>query len=169
MTIKFFYFWGKRFRSFSMYLYMIQNDTQKASKNIRNFVCDVCDYSCSKKGDWNRHILRPKHIKLTNMIQQDTENDSKDIDTLNQYMCNCGNTYKHHSGLWRHKKQCTYQDSKMETTNVAHSDEINELKEFMKYLMQENSEMKNMMMEVIKNGTVANSHNTNNSHNKAAL
>ena len=149
---------------------MIQNDTQKASKNIRNFVCDVCDYSCSKKGDWNRHILRPKHIKLTNMIQQDTENDSKDIDTLNQYMCNCGNTYKHHSGLWRHKKQCTYQDSKMETTNVAHSDEINELKEFMKYLMQENSEMKNMMMEVIKNGTVANSHNTistNNSHNKA--
>ena len=153
-----------------MYLYMIQNDTQKASKNIRNFVCDVCDYSCSKKGDWNRHILRPKHIKLTNMIQQDTENDSKDIDTLNQYMCNCGNTYKHHSGLWRHKKQCTYQDSKMETTNVAHSDEINELKEFMKYLMQENSEMKNMMMEVIKNGTVANSHNTistNNSHNKA--
>ena len=149
---------------------MIQNDTQKASKNLRNFVCDVCDYSCSKKGDWNRHILRPKHIKLTNMIQQDTENDSKDIDTLNQYMCNCGNTYKHHSGLWRHKKQCTYQDSKMETTNVAHSDEINELKEFMKYLMQENSEMKNMMMEVIKNGTVANSHNTistNNSHNKA--
>ena len=152
-----------------MYLYMIQNDTQKASKNLRNFVCDVCDYSCSKKGDWNRHILRPKHIKLTNMIQQDTENDSKDIDTLNQYMCNCGNTYKHHSGLWRHKKQCTYQDSKMETTNVAHSDEINELKEFMKYLMQENSEMKNMMMEVIKNGTISNtnSHNTNNSHNKA--
>jgi predicted metal-binding transcription factor (methanogenesis marker protein 9) len=150
---------------------MIQNDTQKASKNIRNFVCDVCDYSCSKKGDWKRHILRPKHIKLTNMIQQDTENDSKDIDTLNQYMCNCGNTYKHHSGLWRHKKQCTYQDSKMETTNVAHSDEINELKEFMKYLMQENSEMKNMMMEVIKNGTNTNSHNTisTNSHNKAAL
>ena len=152
-----------------MYLYMIQNDTQKASKNTRNFVCDVCDYSCSKKGDWNRHILRPKHIKLANMIQQDTENDSKDINTLNQYMCNCGNTYKHHSGLWRHKKQCTYQDSKMETTNVAQSDEINELKGFMKYLMQENSEMKNMMMEVIKNGTVANSHNTNtnNSHNKA--
>ena len=152
-----------------MYLYMIQNDTQKTSKNLTKFVCDVCDYSCSKKGDWNRHILRPKHIKLTNMIQQDTENGSKDINTLNQYMCNCGNTYKHHSGLWRHKKQCTYQDSKMETTNVAQSDEINELKEFMKYLMQENSEMKNMMMEVIKNGTVANSHNTisTNSHNKA--
>ena len=152
-----------------MYLYMIQNDTQKTSKNIDKFVCDVCDYSCSKKGDWNRHILRPKHIKLTNMIQQDTENDSKDINTLNQYMCNCGNKYKHHSGLWRHKKQCTYQDSKMETTNVAQTDEINELKGFMKYLMQENSEMKNMMMEVIKNGTVANSHNTNtnNSHNKA--
>ena len=155
-----------------MYLYMVQNDTQNTSKNIDKFVCDVCDYSCCKKGDWNRHILRPKHIRLTNMIQQDTENDSKDIDTLNQYMCNCGNTYKHHSGLWRHKKQCTYQDSKIETTNVPQSDEINELKGFMKYLMQENSEMKsmmleqaNMMMEVIKNGTVANSHNTISTNN----
>jgi hypothetical protein len=37
-------------------------------------------------------------------------------------------------------------------------------------LIKENNEFKNMMMEVIKNGTVANSHNTistNNSHNKA--
>jgi hypothetical protein len=49
-----------------------------------------------------------------------------------------------------------------------------ELAELVKYLMKENSEMKNMMMEqsnlmmqVIKNGTTQNSHNTNNSHNKA--
>jgi hypothetical protein len=152
---------------------MIQNDTQKASKNIRNFVCDVCDYSCSKKGDWNRHILRPKHIKLTNMIQQDTENGAKDANALNQYICNCGNTYRHHSGLWRHKKKCNNGENiSIDIQENTKSDEINELKEFMKYLMQENSEMKNMMMEVIKNGTISNtnSHNTisnNNSHNKA--
>lgn len=30
---------------------------------------------------------------------------------------------------------------------------LKELKEFMKYLMNENSEMKTMMLEVIKNGT----------------
>ena len=159
-----------------MYLYMIQNDTQKASKSIAKFVCDVCDYSCCKRGDWNRHITRPKHVKLANMIQQDTENDAKDANTLNQYICNCGNTYKHHSGLWRHKKQCTYEDSKIDIQDTQKSDEIQELKEFMKYLMHENSDLKNMMleqstmmMEVIKNGTVANSHNTisTNSHNKA--
>jgi hypothetical protein len=46
--------------------------------------------------------------------------------------------------------------------------ELDELKGFMNYLMKENSEMKTMMMEVIKNGTTQNSHNnTTNSHNKA--
>jgi len=56
------------------------------------------------------------------------------------------------------------------TDETQKSNEVEELKEFMKYLMQENSEMKGMMMEVIKNGTISNSHNTistNNSHNKA--
>jgi hypothetical protein len=37
------------------------------------------------------------------------------------------------------------------------------MKEFMKYLMKENSEMKNMMLKVIENGTHNN--NTTNSHN----
>jgi len=46
------------------------------------------------------------------------------------------------------------------------NNEIQELKEFMKYLMKENSEMKHMMMEVIKNGT-HNTINNNNSHNKS--
>jgi hypothetical protein len=107
------------------------------------------------------------------MIQQDTENGAKDANALNQYICNCGNTYRHHSGLWRHKKKCNNGENiSIDIQENTKSDEINELKEFMKYLMQENSEMKNMMMEVIKNGTISNtnSHNTisnNNSHNKA--
>ena len=150
---------------------MIHEDTNFTSKNIQKHHCKFCDFGCSKIGDWNRHKTTLKHKKEEErykMIQNDT---TKTSIYIHQYVCDCGKEYKHHSGLWRHKKQCTYQDSKMETTNVAHSDEINELKEFMKYLMQENSEMKNMMMEVIKNGTISNtnSHNTNNSHNKAAL
>ena len=38
---------------------------QMIQKNINNttkFSCDICNFSCSKKGDWNRHIIRPKHL-----------------------------------------------------------------------------------------------------------
>ena len=104
-------------------------------KNAGNFYCDVCDYSCCKRGDWTRHITRPRHVKLANMTQQDTENDAKDINTLNQYMCNCGNTYKHHSGLWRHKKKCGAGEKiSIDTPEIPKSYEINEFKEFMSTL-----------------------------------
>jgi hypothetical protein len=60
----------------------------------------------------------------------------------------------------KHKKKCKIQEYK-DIDNDCKISEIQELKEFMSYLMKENSEMKNMMMEVIKNGT----HNIN-SNNK---
>jgi hypothetical protein len=86
------------------------------------------------------------------------------------FVCECGKSYKHRQSLFTHRKQCNDGENiSIDIQDIPISNEIEELKVFMKYLMQENSEMKNMMMEVIKNGTVANSHNTNtnNSHNKA--
>ena len=54
------------------------------------------------------------------------------------------------------------------TLEITPTSEVQELKEFMKYLMKENSDMKSIMMEVIKNGSNNNSNNTiTNSHNKA--
>jgi hypothetical protein len=95
----------------------------------------------------------------------------------NGYECqNCKKKYKDNSGLWRHKQKCTTEKEQKEqkeqkemTLSVKENEPINEIqefKEFMKYLMKENSDMKNMMMEVIKNGTHNTTNNTN-SHNKA--
>ena len=39
--------------------------TKNTSKNIKIFECKKCDYICSKKGDWNRHLLTRKHNKTT--------------------------------------------------------------------------------------------------------
>ena len=143
---------------------MISIDTKKTSKNIDIFVCDLCDFECSKKGDWNRHITRPKHIKRAEMIQYDTNKNIKDI-ALEHFVCECGNIYKHHSGLWRHKKTC-----KMETKPENESEIINKEptdKDLIMMLIKENSELKNMMMKVLENGTHNNNNNTSNSHNKA--
>jgi hypothetical protein len=38
---------------------------KKTYKNINNFECNFCQFSCSQTGDWKRHIVRPKHIRLT--------------------------------------------------------------------------------------------------------
>jgi hypothetical protein len=135
------------------------------------YYCKKCDYGTSKKSSYADHVLSAKHKKSMDF----NENLPK---ICSDFVCkNCNKKYKDNSGLWRHKKKCNEGENiSIDIQDAQKSDEINELKGFMKYLMQENSEMKTMMLEqstmmleVIKNGTVANSHNTisTNSHNKA--
>jgi len=136
------------------------------------YYCEKCHYGTSKKSSYDDHILSTKHKRAMDC----NENLPK---ICSDFVCkNCNKKYKDNSGLWRHKKKCNDGENiSIDIQDAQKSDEINELKGFMKYLMQENSEMKTMMLEqstmmleVIKNGTVANSHNTistNNSHNKA--
>ena len=125
-------------------------------KSSETFVCEACDYVTSRKSQYDRHLSTPKHknttnttINTTNLVPKSSEN----------FICECGKEYKHHSSLWNHKKKC---NSTNDTDN--NNNEIKELKELMKYLMKENSELKTMMFEVIKNGT---HNNTTNSHNKS--
>jgi hypothetical protein len=99
------------------------------------------------------------------MIQNDTKKMPKNATT--QYTCKCGKEFSYHSGLWRHKKNCKEnnddQENDLEKTDTDHKDPSD--KELMMMLIKDNSEMKKMMMEIIKNGT-HNTNNTNNSHNK---
>ena len=134
------------------------------SQNFPKYCCDICNIKTNNKKDYEKHILSAKHSKLTNVNKELTDLPQKEIKLVNFRCANCNKNYKSRVGLWKHKQQC----SKIEN-NEDKSDEIQELKEFMKYLMQENSEMKNMMMKVIENGTNNNhSHNTTtNSHNKS--
>jgi hypothetical protein len=129
---------------------MIHFDTEKAQKIAIKFICKSCDFECSKKSDWERHILRPKHLKQLEMIQNDTNN----IKNANQYECECGNSYKHHSGLSRHKKIC--EDKKDKTKKD----------DLIEYLIKENQEFKNLILELAKkDNSVINNNNNNNCHN----
>ena len=145
---------------------MIQKDTIKTSKTSTFFECEHCHFKCSKMGDWNRHILRAKHL---NNVQKDTKDTKKHQKTSThssyEYVCDCGNIYKHHSGLWRHKKLgiCC----KMVNNSEPPTDKDQLILMLIKQnsdLVKETSEFKIMMMKVLENGT----HNTNiNSNNKA--
>jgi len=127
-------------------------------KNPQYFECKICDFNTYNKKDFNRHLLTNKH--KINDYQLKSINKPKKT----QYECKCGKIYKDYSGLWRHKKICYSEEKDLQESNS--NCEIIELKEFMKFLIKENSDMKNMMMEVIKNGTHNTTNTHTNSHNK---
>ena len=143
----------------------------KNSEKLSSYSCEKCDFNTCNKNDYNRHLKTKKHV--SNCFQS----FSMEKTQKNSYECDCGKKYKDNSGLWRHKKNCKI-DSNVDadenitisTTEISEKDLIMLIVKQNTELIKENNEFKNMMLEVIKNGTVANSHNTistNNSHNKA--
>ena len=126
--------------------------------------CLSCNFNCKYISDWNRHIKTMKHINMS----KNEGNDSPII----QHLCDkCNKEFKSHSGLWKHKKTCNF-DGKDELIKLLieqNANKISEKDEIISYLMKENNEFKNMMMEMVKNGinNTNHSHNTTNSHNKA--
>ena len=140
----------------------------KNSEKLCDYSCEKCDFNTSNKNDYNRHIKTKKHISngLPSFSMEKTQKNS--------YTCDCGKTYKDNSGLWRHKKNCkidatvdTEENIILGTTEISEKDLIMLIVKQNTELIKENNEFKNMMMEVIKNGTHNNNNNTNNSHNKA--
>jgi len=140
----------------------------KNSEKLGSYLCEKCDFNTCNKNDYNRHLKTKKHIG------NGFQSFSIEKTQKNSYTCDCGKTYKDNSGLWRHKKNCKI-DSNVDTeeNTVIGANEISEKDLIMLIvkqnteLIKENNEFKNMMMEVIKNGTHNNNNNTNNSHNKA--
>ena len=125
-------------------------DSEKLPKVAKKFICDICDYYTSKKSSYDKHLSTDKHKMIVN--------DSKLVAKVAQpYICNCGKTYKYDSGYYRHKKVCQQNTDKDQLIMML----IKQNSE----LMKDTCDFKNIMMEVLKNGT----HNTThtNSHNKA--
>ena len=137
---------------------------QKTSKMSTNgFVCEFCDYTCSKKFNFDRHNLSSKHFKATNGNISATDNEqneqkgAKKTD-VKAYCCeNCGKEYTDRTGLWRHKQKCS--------VNIHDNNKLNELDkdDLIKTLIEQNAKL----MSIIENGTHNTTNTHTNSHNKA--
>jgi len=133
-------------------------------KKPRYFICEKCDFKTFNKKDYTRHIITKKHI-INHSQCFSMENPQK-----NPYQCLCGKIYKENSGLWRHKKVCNFNKANEEKSDINMTSKNDILVE---YLMKENKEIKEMILEIVKNGINStnntNSNNTThtNSHNKA--
>jgi len=130
-------------------------------KNAAIFTCEKCKFKCCKKSDYERHLLTLKHQNTDKILTYTDENSAKNASITNNYLCNCGKEYKHRQSLFNHKKKCQNKKLYNENDNV----------DLVKYLINENSELKTMILDICKNNnnlnqTNCNNTTNNNSHNK---
>ena len=140
--------------------------TKNRQKMPNIFVCEKCDFECSKKSSYDKHLLTSKHVNNDAQLQKKPK----------KYICDCGNEYVYRQGLYLHKKTCYFINENDEPCNdnpiVEETNQKLEQKdELISYLIKENQEFKGLILEVCKNFQQSNissinSNNTINSHNK---
>ena len=145
-------------------------ETNETEKNEYLFLCKKCNFKCSYKSDYNRHILTAKHKMETNGNKNYEKNES-------EFVCYCGKKYSSRSGLWKHKKSCSLINKSENETIVKYDnndnsnilDVISQNKEIMdalvlqnEQLMKQNTELTNTIKEIVpKIGNTTNNNNNN--------
>ena len=133
---------------------------EKNSKKLLNYFCEKCDFNTSNKNDFNRHLKTKKHFVNDSQLFS-IKNTQK-----NSYVCKCGKVYKDYSGLWRHNKKCN-----LKIKNIIINEDSNNTENLINYLMKENTEFKQLLIDqnkqMIELSKSANNYNINNNcHNK---
>ena len=146
-------------------------DSKLPPKNAKLFRCDLCDFNCFKLCDWTRHVLRPKHIKRQNDDKNVIICEEKTPKNADCNICKCGNIYKNYSSLWRHKKTCNQPinlEKEEENIIVEKEEKDNSKDALIEYLISENKEFKNLILEFVKKDSIVNNNNNSmiNSNNK---
>jgi hypothetical protein len=131
----------------------------KIAKSRKNYVCELCDYVSCNFYDYKKHLLTKKHTQSG--ISMAIDKFSIECDKKSQtkeFICSaCNKVYKDNSGLWRHKKVCSYYqpptDNKLTMTNQI-------TPELVLSVLKQNAELTNLVveqnktiMDMAKNGT----------------
>ena len=139
------------------------NPNKKNAENAEKFNCEICGFICSKKSNYDKHISTNKHKILTNPNFLATKNAQKN------YQCStCKKLYKHASTLSSHKKKCTSKPNLYEKEEIVDVllKENTDFKNIILELVKTNTDMQKQMLDVCKNGVGGNNTiNTMNSHN----
>ena len=106
------------------------------------YVCAICDTKCSRASEWKRHILTRKHITNVSGSKEEVSNITVD------HICSkCNKKYQTSGGLWKHKKNCN-EKKEVLPENVIVQDSSNN--DIIQVLIKENSDFKNIIMEMLK-------------------
>jgi hypothetical protein len=141
-------------------------DIKKMPKNAEKFNCSICDFKCCKQSNYIQHITTPKHKNNEKRYKMIQKNADVFIEEFDKFTCDCGNVYKHYSGLWRHKKNCQKEkiQKKEEENNITPEliiEIIKQNQDFKDLVVEQNK----TIIELSKNNNITNI--MNNSNNKS--
>jgi hypothetical protein len=126
-----------------------------SAKSAKIYICDICTIKCSKKNDYDRHILTSKHKRNVAGNKEPANNI---------FTCgNCNKEYKSRKGLWGHKKTCIKINNNHQINNIELKiiDDDNEPEvvtdssnnDMIQVLIKENSDFKSIIMEMLKSNS----------------
>ena len=176
--------------SYNKHIQMNKHKEDWISKKLLDkYQCELCNYTCCYLSDWNKHITTRKHINNKNDPLEEIEK-IEEIEELQLFEKNvkisqcehCNKEFKTNAGLWKHKNKgsCLKIHDKATENNEIITMLLKQNSELIKgqsEMIKEHSDIKNLILEICKNGinnSTSDSHNTTNttttttnSHNKA--
>ena len=139
-------------------------------KNAEKYFCVKCNFSCSKKSNYEKHIATEKHRRITIECKKMPDDNT-------QHNCEiCGKIYKYRSGLSKHRKFCNetifsnnsanniknnFNDQDSTTKNLV-IELLNQNKELQETLKSQQTNYQNQLSEIIPkigNNTINNRFN----------
>ena len=114
-----------------------KNDSKK---NADFYECKLCNFKCSKKSNYTKHLMTLKHNR--HFL------DSKKCQKMphEKWVCDCGKSYKFDTGYYRHKKKCNF--GQVDKISILNSDEI-DYKSMLEKVMNENTKLMSYISDLI--------------------
>jgi len=119
-------------------------------KISQNFRCDICNYTASRKYNLDIHLNSIKH--KTRLL---TTNDNDSLVKISKsHQCqNCDKEFNDRAGLWRHNKKCCVIETHDEPEVKNNNNNATDKDDLINYLIKENQEFKNLILEIVKKDT----------------
>jgi len=123
-------------------------EIQKSPNDFEKFHCMKCNYTTMKKSEYEKHENTIKHRRLNNELCKD----------VHKVCNNCNKHFINASGLWKHRKKCTYSCNEQINSNLSNEHNkiisskifiefIKQSKDIQQFLIEQNKELQNTFME----------------------
>ena len=151
----------------------IDNPNKKTQSKRAEYFCESCKFKCSNKYDYNKHLMTLKH----------KNKEKPHTKAQNEYICDCGKSYKHLSSLCSHRRICNH-TSKCNNEIVRSDNNINLLmnelqrrddeqkirdeehkKQFEEQQIQHKQEIEKLSSQISQISTVTNNTTNNTTNN----
>lgn len=139
-------------------------ETDFTSKSAQKKECILCDFKCSKNGDFTRHLATAKH--RLRAMETDLETKTRNFTSAQKFACECSRVYNNRSGLWKHKKKCNMANTEAlaapmvleESNNTIILELLKQNQEFKQLIVEQT----NKIMEIAKEPKIVNNNATQN-------